>query len=199
MNQLIELAPGIAFFVMYFFPENLAPFLNEDNRIYWATGALMTTVGVQFVLFVLLRKPITRMMWVIFFAAAIFGTLTFVFQDPIFIKWKPTVTSWMLSSIFLVSHFLGRINILKWLLGDRVSLPDQLWRQQTLVFGFGFLLSGLVNIIVAYTFEESVWVSYRFISLFVWPVLFALALMAVHWYEHRRMKKAASSSMKDQS
>ena len=188
MNQLLELIPGVAFFVMYFLPENIAPFLNADNRIYWATGALMIAVGVQFIVFLIMKRPITKMMWFILIAAGVLGTLTVVLQNPLFIMWRPTAISWLLSSIFLFSYYIGKTNVLKWLLGDRVKLPEQLWRLQTLVLGYGLLASGTVNILVAYSFSEQTWVSYKLYAIFGWPILFAVALFLIHLVEHRKRR-----------
>lgn len=186
MNQLLELVPGIAFFVVYFLPESIAPFLTSDNRIYWATIALMVAVGVQFILFLILKRPITKMMWFILMVAGVLGTMTVALRNPLFIMWRPTVTSWLMSTVFLFSYYVGKTNVLKWLLGDQVRLPDQLWRQQTLVLGYGLLASGTVNIFVAYSFSEQTWVTYKVYALFVWPVLFAAALLIINRLEHRK-------------
>lgn len=91
-----------------------------------------------------------------------------------------------MSLAFVLTHFFGRRNALKWLLEDYVKLPDRLWNYQTLVLGIVFFLSGTTNIIVAYTFSEQTWVFYKAISWIVWPVLSTLVLGMIFWMEHRR-------------
>ena len=174
MNQLLELFPGLIFFVVYFIVD-----------IYVATAALMIAVAVQFIYFKITKRTITRMMWLILFVAFISGTLTIALQDPMFIKWKPTVVSWILSVTLIVNLFIGRKNVLQMLMGDRIQLDEKTWRHQALILGVGTFLSGSVNLIVAYTFSEPIWVTYRFASIFIWPVLFALVI-AVYFYATKR-------------
>ncbi len=178
MNQLIEFAPAAIFFVVYFIA-----------GIYWATAALMVAVALQFVVFLIMRKPITKMMWLILVVASISGTLTIALQNPIFIKWKPTVVSWALGTVLLVNQFIGSKNVLHWLVGDYVKLSESIWRHQALILGIGMLLSGTVNLIVAYSFSEAFWVSYRFASVFIWPILFAIA-MAIYLFATGKWKEA---------
>ncbi len=181
MNQFIEFAPAAVFFVVYFFA-----------GIYYATAALMVAVALQFIVYWILKWPITKMMWLILVVAFISGTLTIALQNPIFIKWKPTVVSWILSAILLTNQFLGRKNVLKWLVGDYVKLTDSIWRHQALILGIGMFLSGSTNLFVAYTFSEAIWVSYRFASIFIWPVLFAIA-MAIYLAVLGKFKDIESS------
>ena len=165
MNQVIEFAPAAVFFVTYFLSD-----------IYVATAALMIAVTLQFIACWLFKWRITKIMWMILVGAFISGTLTIALQNPIFIKWKPTVVSWIISAILLANQFLGRKNVLEWLVGDHIKLSEHIWKHQALILGVGMFLSGTANLIVAYTFSEAVWVSYRFASVFIWPILFAIAM-----------------------
>ncbi len=38
----------------------------------------------------------------------VFGTLTLVLRNPLFIQWKPTILLWLLAVAFLASIFIGR-------------------------------------------------------------------------------------------
>ena len=165
VSQFVEFAPAAVFFIVYFLTD-----------IYVATIALMVAVAVQFLVYKICKWPITKMMWVILVVAFVTGTLTVALQNPVFIKWKPTVVSWILSAVLLVNQFLGRKNILEWLIGDHIKLSEEVWHHQALILGIGMLISGSVNLFVAYTFSEAFWVSYRFASIFIWPILFAIAM-----------------------
>lgn len=178
MHQIVELAPGLVFVVSYFF------FFNQN--IYAATAIFMVALVIQFVVCWLFKIKISKLMWVVFVLGMTTGTIAIVFQMPIIIKWRPTAISWSMSLAFVLTHFFGRRNALKWLLEDYVKLPDRLWNYQTLVLGIVFFLSGTTNIIVAYTFSEQTWVFYKAISWIVWPVLSTLVLGMIFWMEHRR-------------
>ena len=178
MYQILEIAPGVVFVASYFF--------IFDQNIYWATALFMIALVLQFIVCLLFRLKISKLMWVVLGVGMTAGTITIVFQMPIIIKWRPTAISWAMSAAFLFSYFYGRKNILKWLLGDYVQLSDRLWNYQTLVFGIVFLLSGTTNIVVAYSFSEQTWMLYKFLSWFVWPLLSGALLGLVFWVEHRR-------------
>lgn len=178
MYQILEIAPGLVFFVSYFF--------FVDQNIYWATGLFMIALVVQFMICLLFKLKISKLMWVVFVVGITAGTITIVFQTPIIIKWRPTAISWAMSAAFLVTHIFGRQNILKWLLEDYVKLSDRLWNYQSLVLGIVFLLSGTTNIAVAYSFSEPTWVLYKGIAWIVWPLLSAILLGIVFWVENRR-------------
>ncbi|MYD46233.1 MAG: hypothetical protein F4W92_07780 [Gammaproteobacteria bacterium] len=178
LYQILEIAPGVVFIGSYFF--------LVDQDIYWATAFFMIALVVQFIICFLFKLKISKLMWVVLGVGMTAGTITIVFQMPIIIKWRPTAISWAMSAAFLMTHFLGRKNILKWLLEDYVQLSDRLWNYQTLVLGIVFLLSGTTNIVVAYSFSEQTWMFYKFLSWFVWPLLSGTLLGIVFWVEHRR-------------
>ena len=146
----------------------------------------MIALIVQFIICLLFKLKISKLMWVVLVLGMTAGTITIVFQMPIIIKWRPTVISWAMSTAFLLTHIFGRRNILKWLLGDYVKLSDKLWNYQTLVLGIVFLLSGTANIVVAYSFSEQTWMLYKAVAWVVWPLLSALLLGIVFWAEHRK-------------
>ena len=143
MYQILEVAPGIVFVASYFV---ISHFFPEVQPIYWATGLFMIALVVQFMICLLFKLKISKLMWVVLVVGITAGAITIVFQAPIIIKWRPTVISWAMCAAFLMTHVFGRKNILKWLLEDYVQLSDRLWNYQTLVFGIVFLLSGTTNI-----------------------------------------------------
>lgn len=146
----------------------------------------MIALVVQFIICLLFKLKISKLMWVVFVIGMTTGTIAIVFQMPIIIKWRPTAISWAISAAFLLTHIFGRRNILKWILEDYVKLPDRLWNYQTLVLGIVFLLSGTTNIVIAYAYPEQIWVLYKGVSWIAWPVLSAILLGIVFWVENRR-------------
>ena len=176
MNRLIEFAPAAVFLVVYFLSD-----------IYVATAALMITVVIQFIACWIFKWPITKIMWLVLVVALVAGTLTIVLQNPIFVKWKPTVVSWIIGLILLANQFIGKRNVLDWLMGDYVQLSERIWRHQSLILGIGMLVSGSANLVVAYRFAEEIWVIYRFASAFIWPIIFAIA-MAIYFTIWSKLK-----------
>ena len=157
MKQLIDFLPVVAFFGVW---------LATGRDIYYATGALMIAAVLQVSVFKLKGWPIPGQVWFVFLAALIFGTMTLVFRNPLFIQWRPTVVNWILALVIIGSRFIGRGNYVQRALGKVVVLPDRAWRALTWGWAGVFALSGTVNIWVAYTFSEDTWVYYKFVSGF---------------------------------
>ena len=157
MKQLIDFLPVVAFFGVW---------LATGRDIYYATGALMIAAVLQVTVFKLKGWPIPGQVWFVFWAALIFGTMTLVFRNPLFIQWRPTVVNWILALVIIGSRFIGRGNYVQRALGKVVVLPDRAWRALTWGWAGVFALSGTVNIWVAYTFSEDTWVYYKFVSGF---------------------------------
>jgi len=158
MKQIIDFLPVVAFFGVW---------LATGRDIYYATAALMGAAVIQLAVFKLKAWPIPGQVWFVFWAAMIFGTMTLVFRNPLFIQWRPTVVNWILALVIIGSRFVGRGNYVQRALGKVMVLPDRAWRALTYGWAGVFALSGTVNIWVAYTFSEDAWVYYKFVSGFV--------------------------------
>ena len=163
MKQFIDFLPIVAFFGVYVVAD-----------IYTATAALMIAAAAQLVFFKLKGWQIGRQMWLVFWVAMVFGTMTLVFRNPLFIQWRPSVVNWVMAIALVGSRFVGTGNHIQRLLGKVLTLPAQAWRALTWGWAFVFALSGAVNLYVAYQFSEQVWVAYKLASAFVVPVLLVL-------------------------
>lgn len=158
MKQIVDFLPVVAFFGVW---------LATGRDIYYATAALMAAAAIQLVVFRLLAWPIPGQVWFVFWAAMIFGTMTLVFRNPLFIQWRPTVVNWILALVIVGSRFIGRGDYVQRALGKVLVLPDRAWRALTYGWAAVFAVSGTINIWVAYTFVEDTWVYYKLVSGFV--------------------------------
>jgi intracellular septation protein len=95
----------------------------------------------------------------------VFGGLTLLLRDPLFIKWKPTVVYWLLGAGFLATQFIGSAPLVQRMLGHALVLPDRIWRRLNLAWLAFFILMGLINLYVAFSFPENVWVNFKLFGL----------------------------------
>jgi len=166
MNQLLDLLP-IAIFVVVFF----------TSDVYYATGALMLAVTVQVVLYLALKKPLSRELQLTFWASIIFGTLTLVFRNELFIQWKPTIVNWLLGASLVGSHFIGKRNLIQQLFGAQLTLIDEVWTRLNFGWACGFFLAGVLNLVVAYNFSMDFWVAYKLVGGFALTLLYVALTM----------------------
>ncbi|NIP13257.1 MAG: septation protein [Pseudomonadales bacterium] len=161
MNQLLDFIPIVLFVAVFFLAD-----------IYYATAALMVAVTLQVLAYRLMKKPIGRELALTFWASVIFGGLTLVFRNELFIQWKPTIVNWLLCASLLASHFIGQRNLMERMLGHQLTLVDQVWVRLNFGWAFGFFLAGALNLLVAYNFSMEFWVSYKLIGGFGLTLLY---------------------------
>ena len=164
MNQLLDFLP-VALFVAVFFATD----------IFYATGALMAGVTVQVLVYLALKKPLSRELKITFWASVIFGGLTLVFRNETFILWKPTIVNWLLASVLIGSHFLAKKNALQHMLGGQMELHEDVWTRLNFGWATGFFFAGALNLVVAYNFSLEFWVSYKLVGGFALTFIYILA------------------------
>ena len=167
MNQLLDFVP-VALFVIVFF-------LTD---IFYATGALMIGVTLQVLVYLALKKPVSRELKITLWASLIFGGLTLVFRNETFIQWKPTIVNWLLAAGLLGSHFVGRKNALQHMLGKQLTLVESVWVRLNFGWALGFFIAGALNLVVAYNFSMEFWVSYKLIGGFALTFLYIMLTVA---------------------
>ena len=129
-------------------------------------AVLQTTV-----IFAVERKVSGRALMILMLAL-VFGSLTLWLQDPRFIQWRPTIVSWVMSITLVLSKFVLKKDLLKAAFGEVLNLPDHAWSHITILWAILLLITGSLNLLVAYQFSEEVWVTYKFLAAFVFPIFY---------------------------
>jgi intracellular septation protein len=164
MNQLLDFLPVLLFVIVFFLTD-----------IFYATGALMLGVTLQVLVYLALKKPLSRELKITFWASLIFGGLTLIFRNETFILWKPTIVNWLLAGILIGSHFLAKKNALQHMLGAQMELHEDVWTRLNFGWAGGFFFAGALNLVVAYNFSLEFWVSYKLIGGFALTFCYILA------------------------
>jgi intracellular septation protein len=88
----------------------------------------------------------------------------------------------------LSSDLLFRKNLIRTMMQEQMTLPDPVWTRLNLSWVGFFLVMGLLNLYVAYSFSESVWVKFKLFGSMGLMVVFvvAQALMLSRFVEHER-------------
>ncbi|MDR3353040.1 MAG: septation protein IspZ [Zoogloeaceae bacterium] len=135
----------------------------KDAPILVATLILMAaTVIVMSVVF-LRQRRLEKMDWIALLLVLVFGGMTLALHDAIFIKWKLTIFYWTMAAGLAIAACL-RKNALRLLLEEQMQdlrLPDHIWARLAQVWGVFFVLMGVLNLYVAYTCSNVVWVRFK--------------------------------------
>lgn len=164
MKFLFDLFPIILFFVAYKFA-----------GIFAATAvAIAATIGqIAWVWF--RHRKVDTMLWVSLAIVTIFGGATLIFQNPTFIKWKPTVLYWFFAVALLFSAHVLKKNLIRTMLEAQLKLPEHLWKTVNLAWASFFALMGVLNIFIAYNFSEDTWVNFKLFGGMGLMLVFVLA------------------------
>jgi intracellular septation protein len=142
MRTLLDLLPLLAFFVT-------AKFYG----IVTATLVLVVLSVVAVIVLYCLERKIAMVPMVSVVIVTVFGGLTILFDDPIFIKLKPTI----LNVIFALALFIGNY------LGKPVLIL--------------FLVLALLNEIVRRNFSDEVWLNFKVFGIIGITIIFVFTQM----------------------
>jgi intracellular septation protein len=137
----------------------------DEAPVLLATVVVMAATLVQIGILVLMRRKVDTMLWVTFGLVAVLGGATVWFHDPTFIKWKPSVLDWVFALALWVSQAMFGKNLLKMLVGGQLGLPEAVWRRLNMAWILFFIVMGVLNLWVAYTFSTSVWATFKVFGL----------------------------------
>ncbi|HEY3730650.1 MAG TPA: inner membrane-spanning protein YciB [Steroidobacteraceae bacterium] len=168
MQALFDVAPLAAFLLAYYV-----------GGIYLATAVLMIAMVALLASDLLRLRRIPPMHLVSTLLVLALGGATLVLRDPRFLKWKPTVFLWLVALASLLSPWIGRTPLAQRLLAPLMStgrqVPRATWlRLNWLWVGF-YLALGALNLWIATTASERVWVNFKVFGLSAALVLFAVA------------------------
>jgi intracellular septation protein len=164
MKFLFDLFPVVCFFAVYWVSD-----------IYVATVAAIAATFAQVAWLKLRGRKIEPMLWVSLALIVVFGGLTLILQDKRFIMWKPTVLYWCFAVTLAISATLFRRNLIRAMLDKELRVPDAVWANLNWSWVGFFAAMGVLNLYVAYNFEEATWVKFKLVGGLGLMLLFVLA------------------------
>jgi intracellular septation protein len=173
MRQLFEdLLATIFFLVVYV----------VTGDIFIATGTAIAAGLVQIAYLKARRRPIDLMQWGSLALVVVLGGATIATRDGHFIMMKPSIIHFTIAAIMLRRGWMARY--LPRIASD--NLPE------SMIVGAGYAwaalmaLLGLTNLVVAWTFDEHVWIWFISVGAIGAKLVFALSQFALFQYMVRR-------------
>ena len=163
IKLLIDVGPLAVFFIYYKFSGDLI-----DSIL----PLMVATVIAVFVSYIL-EKKIPIMPTLGAGIVIIFGGLTIIFDNKIFIFMKPTIINIMFAAI-LYGGIVFKKPLLKYLLGTALKLKDDGWNILTIRWIAFFIALAILNEIVWRTMSEEFWVSFKVFGIL--PITFIFTM-----------------------
>ena len=83
-------------------------------------------------------------------ALILFGSMTLLFRDPVFLQWKFSIINWIFAAIIIGNHILKRPPLMKYIMGGADNafkgMTDKNWTFLSLLWGFAFFVQGTINL-----------------------------------------------------
>jgi intracellular septation protein len=162
MQLLLDYLPILLFFGTYI----------ATQDIFMAVVAIMVVAPVVLAGQWFMTRQLNKMTAISTGLVVAFGGITLLLKDPVYFYWKPTVFYWAFALVCLGSHFLGEKTIVQRMLqaasktsDTTLELPPQHWRTLNMMWIVYALVSGALNIYVAYNFSEPTWVKFKLFGL----------------------------------
>jgi intracellular septation protein len=188
LSPLVKLALDLGPLLLFFFansrPALFEPLIRpiipaavatgERAGIFVATAVFMVAILVALAVSYALTRRLPVMALVSAVVVVVFGGLTLVLRDELFIKLKPTII-YLLFAGTLFGGILFRKPLLAMVFDQMFNLTAEGWRKLTVRWALFFLALAVLNEIVWRTQSTDTWVTFKVFG--VMPLTFVFAML----------------------
>lgn len=164
MKMLIEYLPVVLFAGTYF-----------ATDIYTATAVFMVAATVLALGYRVIAGKWNNTHLIVAALALVFGSMTLVFHDPLFIKLKPTVLYALFAAVLVGSVFIGERPLMQRMLESKLELKPPVWQRLTFMWAAFFLFCAVLNLYIAFEYSEVLWVKFKLFGTFGLTIIFVIA------------------------
>src|SRR6266436_4905035 len=182
LKLVLDLGPLLLFFLANSRPALFLPLVSpilpadiasgERVGIFVATAVFMAAVVVALAISYALTRHLPVMPLVTAVVVLVFGSLTLVLHDELFIKLKPTIIYLLFGGV-LLGGLAFRKPVLGVVFDSVFHLTEEGWRRLTLRWALFFFVLAILNEIVWRTQSTDVWVNFKVFGVVPLTFLFA--------------------------
>jgi intracellular septation protein len=163
LKLVLDLGPLVVFF-----------FANSHYGIFVATAVFMAAILIALAVSYAMTRHLPIMPLVTAVVVVVFGGLTLILHDELFIKVKPTIIYVLFGGVLLGGLAFGK-SLLGVVFDSVFHLTEEGWRKLTLRWAIFFLALAVLNEIVWRTQTTDFWVGFKVFG--VVPLTFVFAAL----------------------
>ena len=182
LKLVLDLGPLLLFFLANSRPALFLPLVSpilpadiasgEHTGIFVATAVFMAAVVLALAMSYALTRHLPVMPLVTAVIVLVFGSLTLVLHDELFIKLKPTIIYLLFGAVLLGGLAAGK-SLLGMVFDSVFHLTEEGWRKLTLRWALFFFALAILNEIVWRSQTTDVWVTFKVFGVVPLTFLFA--------------------------
>jgi intracellular septation protein len=153
LNPFLKLAFDLGPLALFFFA-------NSRYGIFVATGTFMVAVLAALAASYVLTRHLPIMPVITAIIVVVFGGLTLILHNDLFIKLKPTIIYVLFGAVLLGGLMFGK-SFLGVVFDSLFHLTEEGWRKLTLRWALFFLVLAVLNEIVWRSTSTDVWVDFK--------------------------------------
>ncbi len=161
LKLVLEAGPLVVFFVV-----------NARSDIFTATAAFMVAVIAALSVNYALERRVPILPLVSGAFVLVFGALTLILNDELFIKLKPTIVNTLFGVILFGGLALGR-PLLAPLLGTMLKMTPRGWHRLTLLWACFFIVLAVLNEIIWRNFSTDFWAGFKLFGIMPITLIFS--------------------------
>ena len=170
MKPLIKLITEVGPLAVFFIG-------NSKFGIFPATAAFMVATAIAIPISWKIEGKLPIMPIIIGVFVVFFGSLTLIFQDPTFIKIKPTIVNLVFAAGLIISRAFFQKNVLKIIFNKAFNLTERGWRVLNIRWSFFFIFLAILNEIVWRNYSTEIWISFKLWGIMPLTIVWTLAQM----------------------
>lgn len=181
---LCDYLPLLVFFAVY-------KLVESENPLIAATIYMVITSAFALLIAYFLTGKIALMPLVSAVILGIFGGLTILFKDDIFIKIKPTI----INAIFAMVLFYGYLTkkpFLSYLVGDQIKMSVAAWLTLSWRWAWFFVFLAMLNEIIWRFFSTDFWVQFKVFGITPLSLVFTLLQLPFMMKKMKEFDKKSS-------
>jgi intracellular septation protein len=182
LKLVLDLGPLVLFFLANSRPALFLPLVSpilpadiasgERVGIFVATAVFMVAIVAALAVSYAMTRHLPVMPLVTAVVVLVFGSLTLVLHDELFIKLKPTIIYVLFGAVLLVG-LAWRKPLLGMVFDSVFHLTEEGWRRLTLRWALFFFALAILNEIVWRTQSTDTWVSFKVFGVVPLTFIFA--------------------------
>ena len=164
MKQFIDYIPLLVFFCVWAMDErviNIAGYDHTFGGMFSAAEFLLAASVLVYGSLFVYQKKLDKFQWITLAAVILFCIPTIIFKNIVFLKWKAPMVNWIFASIFVASRYFGDKPAIEHMMGHAVTAPKEVWYKLNTMWVFYFIVLGAINLIVAFTLSEELWIKFK--------------------------------------